>query len=407
MVKKNRILQFVGSETLVRTAVFAVVLSFASIAATPDYTKDLSKADRTQLAKGTECAYMTPELRSEFIKRCTKERSCPATRRVVANIKKGNALIDCRTLESALKTACEMCPYNECFKQAGEDLKGGDSRITRSPRGPSRPERVTKLTCTTFAMCPDTVPTFINNPTRNPVVQCDLDVARFAACQAIIENLFISGCLFFNYCNEIVFNVSDFGALFNDSCTGTILNGEPYRFAPAFKVFTDNIYPGSDCKSQLVAREVPPSGDDQTPLPFVDFCIPADYAPGNDPIEVDICFVVPCVNSTDNDIRFEVCAEFVGVGGGFINPANLVQVQTADYTIQVTSCVAGGPAFTYQRVTACIDSNLAQAGDIARLMFRRVAPAMDEYPDPVYVTSLIFRYPAQTCHLPVNAGDCP
>ena len=111
------------------------------------------------------------------------------------------------------------------------------------------------------------------------------------------------------------------------------------------------------------------------------------------------------MDATDDQIRFEVCAEFANVGDEFIDIASLIQVETNNYEIQVTAC--NGPSFAYHRVTACIDSNLAQAGDIARLMFRRVAPNADEYPNPVYVTSLTFRYPARTCHLPVNAGVCP
>jgi len=92
------------------------------------------------------------------------------------------------------------------------------------------------------------------------------------------------------------------------------------------------------------------------------------------------------------------------LGQEFIDSSNLIQVNTNNYIITAIPCDS---AFTYHRVTACIDSTLAQAGDMARLMFRRVAPIIDEHVGPVYVTSLVFRYPARTRDLPVNGGVCP
>lgn len=396
-MKKNRLVQCGGLLS------FVILLSSNIVAV--DYIRDLSQADKAKLLSRDYDSYvaMSPALQNEFITLAEEGEKCPAVQRIKKTIRQGNTLVRYDLLDDALKTVCKKRPNNRYFHQARYDLREGNSRLTSTPQ-PATREPATRLVCTTFATCPNTVPTFVNDPVRDPAVICDLDVARFVACQALIENLYISGCLTFNYTNELIFTVTEFGLLWDDSCTGMIIGGDPYRFGAAGDIFVDNIYPGTDCRSQLMGRAIPNSTEVQQPLPFIDFCIPFDYSPRNVQLEVDICFLIPCSDTTGDQVRFEVCAEFAALGQEFIDSSNLIQATTNNYTIIAVPCDS---AFTYHRVTACIDSNLAQPGDIARLMFRRVAPVVDEHPEPVYVTSVVFRYPARSRDLPVNGGLCP
>lgn len=138
---------------------------------------------------------------------------------------------------------------------------------------------------------------------------------------------------------------------------------------------------------------LPISTDTQTPFDV--------NSPGN--TEIDICFLVNTGGLTDDEVQFQICFEFRADGEqGFIDfvGTNASTVDTNEVVI------TAGPVGTFDHytATACIPPGFIAPGDMVRLEFIRVAPGQ-EFANPVYATSLAFRYPRTVCKQPV--GNCP
>ncbi len=274
-----------------------------------------------------------------------------------------------------------------------------------------RPRPRALANCPAFVPCPTMPPTCVNDP--NQTIICNLGVNCLQACDALIENLWISGCLYFQDCAEITFSAMEFSAVFDESCTGLILDPQapPYRLSPAYHVFTsDIIYPGDPiCSRQLVARRVPiigiPSTADPEPAPAVDFCVPADFdAASAESVEVDICFFTHAAGPVDEGfVAFTVCYETKAQGvqgfGGAVTGSEV----TGDIPVDNTP-TAGAPLNHYV-ATACIPAGSGfDPGDQAALVIRRTDDGAS-FDLPIYISSISFRYPRRACLLPFNA--CP
>lgn len=392
------------------TALSVLLFSSAGLVALTAQECGLSAEDVACLkrADNTRYAWLTPNVCEELSKVCRTVKRSQKRRdikRVVDYIKKENKVCDYAWVERAVDTALQCSPHNKKLKNYKAALKKGDAQICRSPKAPDYKTTRFLINCPTFVPCP-TMPPVVPTGTKQTVI-CNLGTDFLQACDILVENLWISGCIHFEDCGELVFSALEFGAHWNESCTSIISDPAPYRLAPTYDVFVDGIYDSgnaTECRSNLVARALPISTDTQTPAPFIDFCVPADFdvnSPGN--TEIDICFLVNTGGLTDDEVQFQICFEFRADGEqGFIDfvGTNASTVDTNEVVI------TAGPVGTFDHytATACIPPGFIAPDDMVRLEFIRVAPGQ-EFANPVYATSLAFRYPRTVCKQPV--GNCP
>ena len=288
-----------------------------------------------------------------------------------------------------------------------------------------RASQTRALLCPTSATCPTRPPTCVNNSKQT--VFCNLAASCFQACSALMENLWVSGCISFQDCGEITRTASQF----LKRCNTDLINFDPDEFdiVALYDVFVDGIYDATPCRSNLVGAKVEQedisSETDFLSLPSVQFCMPVDYtnlAQDNKKITLDICFVVPADGSApDGDVAF--VGLIVNQTSGAVSFAPLSAVP------DVTT--AGGGTFNYYKASLkCASSEIldnflvlqgdissigfppVQSGDFLSMLFFRSISSIfgsdvDTFTLPVYVTSITTRYPRVVCPLPVSSVNCP
>ncbi len=379
----------------------------------------LTPKDHERLATSdTGCVYVTPRVCEEITKTWRKyDRECPELSRVIKEVKDGNKVVPCRDMERALDRLCRCDQKNTVLRDYREYVMRGDADICYGPM-PTKGRALAN--CQTFAVCPTMPPTCMNNP--NQTVICNLGADCLQACNALIENLWVSGCIFFQDYGELAFTAAEFGLILDESCTGIILDPQapPYRLAPAIHVFTsDLLYAGQNCPSQILVRRMPLVGtqaaaDPNEPRPAVDFCMPADFDVNSpEAIEIDLCFFTRadlCCNEAD--VKFDACYEVRPNANPVIEDQEgfgaTITAITGECTTSVESDVQagyGGPLNHYL-CTICIpDTSDFTPGAQVHLVIRRVDTgvfASGDFEGPAYLSSITFRYPRVVCPLPVN-----
>ena len=364
----------------------------SSISATNSGLSDLDMKRLSELDK--QWAVVTPRFEQEFLKVSMQSHHDvdTAVSRVRNDLNKGFSVICYQEMQKSLDMLLQSDPNNKILEEYYEYLKNGDAVIylERNPRAPTR-----QLNCPPSIPCPTLPPTCVNDMST---LICNVRINCARICTALVEDLWVSGCIFFRDCAELIFTSSDFGNLFDSICVTGV--SDPQKFVVSHKVFTQNIYQGDNCESQLMAREVLPGDQTQTPVAFVDFAIPVDFdATDTNPIEVDIHFLVPIANDTTGNILFEVCSEFKenGTLPYIVTPPTATSAEL----INVTN-FGGTESFNHYKVTACLDNSGIAGCGLGRLMFRRIVAPDTEFNLPVYVVSLVFRYPRMSCRLPIN-----
>lgn len=184
----------------------------------------LTPKDHERLVRCTEeCVYVTPVVCKEIVeawKRCTPDCRCPELDRVVQAVKAGNKVVPCCDMERTLDRLCRCDKKNTVLRDYREYVMRGDADICYGPMPTKGPGPRALANCQTFAECPTMPPTCMNSP--NQTVICNLGASCFQACDALIENLWVSGCLYFQGCGELTFTAAEFGILLDESCTGLI-----------------------------------------------------------------------------------------------------------------------------------------------------------------------------------------
>lgn len=358
----------------------------------------------------TKYVVVTPEVCDALRDICDKFEICgmvcPKVEEMMRAIKRGEMVVSCDDICEVVRVARTCDPKNPVLKKYQCDMNA-DARCTPCPKGP---ESTKFVLCPPFATCPTAPPNCVFDPNQSFIP--NIGAVCLQACEALIENLWVSGCVFFKDCAELIFTAQEFGAMF-DECTGIIQSETgvafptpPYRLNAAFDVFVDGINETGDCPGQLVVRTMPPSNLTTRPAPYVCFCVPADFDSNGPDVEFDICFVVPAGNAPSGVIEFNVCHEFVNDGtADFIFPDGSGQVSTETNAVPVANATTA--TFNHYTATACIPASDVAALDIGRIAFERTAPGSPEFDFPVYITSVTFRYPRVQCLLPVNGGNCP
>ena len=230
----------------------------------------------------------------------------------------------------------------------------------------------------------------------------------------------MSGCTFFPDCGELVFTARQLGAHYDESGTSIINDPEapPYLMAAVYDVFVDGIHDGgpsaTSCRSHLVARELRPSFDvgggtilSTEALPFIDFCIPEDFDEtsfnGGTNIEIDLCFIIPFdsspVGPPTRSVQFRVCHETAVPGAAFVTSAGTNDTDI----VEVTNTQSGDATFNHYTATACLSAGdvAVQVDNIMRLEILRLldAATFNNFPLPIFLTSITFRYPRIPCPL--------
>lgn len=391
----------------------------ASILALTAEECGLTYDDQMMLAhKDGDCVFMTPQVAQEITKVCKKfglwKTINPAMECIIDAAKKGNRVVSADMMHQVMKEICRYDKNNIVFKEYRKSLDSGDASITLAPKNRNNNEKTRVLTpCPTSAVCPTGPPTCASNSKQT--VFCNLGVNCFQACNALIENLWVSGCFKFPDCGEVIFTAQEFGAMFEDSCTsliptetGVAFPTPPYRLGAAFDVFTDGINDTGSCQGQLVVRTMPKVADVARPAPYVCFCVPGDFdAASDNSVEIDICFVVPQTPAAGDSVEFVLCYEFRdSTELDFIHSDGTNQTTTDTNTVTV-AVPTGTATFNHYTATACIPASSVAALDIARIAFERTTPDGTEFDASVYATSITFRYPRTQCELPISGGNCP
>ncbi len=399
--EKERAVHCVMRMLLLTLMIFGVEIGAkqgqANMLSVPASEIGLSELDVQRLSEAEKrWAVVTPGVQKAFLKVVKQlkasDRANAPVDKVRTELELGISVIDYQTMKEALDILLESDPTNGDLERYRGYLRAGDAEInlTRAPSALTR-----QLDCPPSTPCP-TMPPIC--PTATLI--CNLDVQCIEICTALIEDLWVSGCIHFRDCGELIFTAAQFANVFDTSCLASGV-AQPQLFVVSQRVFSEDIYQGDNCESQLIAREVLPSATQQTPVTFVDFAIPVDldvFDPN--PIEVDIHFLVPIDNSAMGNIQFEVCYEFKENG----NVPYIVTPLLTELSDELAVTNFGGPAsFNHYKVTACLNDKTGLAGcGLGRLMLRRVLPLVAEFNLPVYVVSMVFRYPRIPCQLPIN-----
>ena len=382
----------------------------------------LTYEDQVKLSQTDgDYAFMTPRVASEVTKAWKKFGLCdminPELECIVEAAKRGNRVVPWETMRKTMDEVCRCDRNNPVFKEYCRYLKNGDARITLAPEG-SGDDATRAIVCTTLVPCPTMPPTCVNNP--NQTVLCNLGVGCLQACNALIENLWVSGCIFFQDFGELVFHAADFAYILDECCTSQVAQPQapPYRIIPAYHVFTTDVGYPLGCLTQTISRRIPTIGTGAVEdpgfgpygSPSVDFCVPADFDDNSpESVEVDICFFTHSGdNQATGNVCFEVCFEFLtGDGTDF--------GATVDGTVLVGSSVTNttaGPYVNYV-ATACITPAAAviTPGGRGKLVVVRRDDGTGGFDAPLYISSIVFRYPRRPSKLPFNCpgsvGSCP